>query len=80
MNLLKITVKNIIGKLTKEVLPPQVCAAGGMSASSCAARGVSIAVVVRLSSEGVGWAGWLGATAAVEDEAEEAWASIDGEA
>ena len=62
------------------MLPPQVCAAGEMSTSSCAAGGVSTATAARISSEVVGWAGWPSATAATEGGAEEAWAGTDGEA
>ena len=53
----------------KEVLPPQVCAAGGISASSCVVREVSIAAVARISSEAIRWAAWPGVAEGGAEEA-----------
>ena len=69
-----------MGKLMEEVLPSQLCAVGGMLASTYAVGEVSTAAATRMSSEVIGWAGWPGATGAVEGGAEEAWAGTDGEA
>ena len=62
------------------MLPPQVCAASGMLASSYVAGEVSTVSAARMSSEALGWAGWSGATGVVEGGVEEAWAGTDGEA